>query len=762
MRRERIHVAEFVFVFLAASAIFVLTIQQMSSDGILPGNDPAVHLDKAQDIVAGTSYSDMSWYPPLFHTFVATLLLFVGTTDVMVASLVLKLVVSTISALILLSTYLFSRRFLGIGVAVASSVFTLLSVPLFKMISWGGYTTYLSIAYIVLIFYTMKMDSANEIKSSLLFLLSFTLVLTHHLSAFVFFLVFVPAFLIDRINAKKRALAFLAVILGGALAAFVWYAEIIFRYSDIFIYHIFFEMKENILDVPYVSFDSLVGIFGLTLFLGLAGIPLTLLLLKKRKALSIYLLLVLWIAVPFFLSQSFIFGLYLPYERFIYYLATPMAIFAGASVCSLAKLPNLMASKFASRIRSKRGILSVIQVLTFLILVSLLSSQGLVFLQRLPSYTQFFETSGMAGYGTGEWLKQYSVSDGQVVVSKKPGAWLHLISGHTTFEETWSPVLGRNLVAEAVLYRFYETESSDFLTREYVSSGSLSGQVLCLSMNNIWEKVVNIFDDNVYVTYIDNSGNKTTISLSETVKETHWIKKSTDESQLISKYSSNLFTVEKLVSIQRESLLININWKFTARQDLTGVEMRIFNLMEPFLDFKEALIPGVLYWQNPWDKPSKINATGNWAIVDCPPNSLTDDSAAILDAKNNILLVFEFADAPDWLNVGALGNRFIDALRIWYQFGDLAGNWSREKSFSIFPYLVEPTQIERPTQTALKQLLDSKVNLTLQQRDFLTYIKEYNIEFVVIDAELLPDMKSSPMFDKVYDNGKFIIYRIRQ
>ena len=777
MPKTRLFVAERVFIFLAASALFLFTIYQMSSDGILPGNDPAVHLEVTKNIVMnrGVTYSEIFWYPPLFHTFLATLLLFVGTVDVIVASLMLKFVVATISVLILLLTYLFCRRLLGTGVAVTSALFTFLSVPLFKMTCWGGYPNYLSIAFIIFICYIINMYCASSIKTFLLVLVSFTLVLTHQLSALVLFLAFVPAFFIGTIISKRKFLAFFAILLGGGLAILAWYAEVILRYSSVFIYHVFFEAKENILDISSVNFDALVKDFGLTLFLAMAGIPLTFIFLRKRKALSVYPLLFLWIAIPFFFSQSFLFGIYLPYERFIYYLATPMTIFAGTTVYGLVKLPTLIASKLSSKMKRKHKMLNIAKIVTFVMLFSLFFSQSYLSLQGLQSFPQFYKTLGIASYNACEWLGQYSISDdSEVVVSQKPGNWLHLISDHKTIEEKWSPVLGRNVAADAVLYLFYEMDNTRTLTREYLSDGSLSGQALCLSIYNTWEKVLSIFDSKVYVIYMDTDGKEAVVSLSETAKKTYWTQKSVDESQMVSEYSNDLFTLEKRVSIYSDSLLVNLKWKFTAHQNLAGIKMRILSFTEPSFDFREAFIPGVLVWQNgkktlgvldwqnPWDKPSSINMSGNWALLDYPPNSLIDNFAAILDAKNGVLVVFEFANVPDWLNVGAQGNRFIDALRVGYEFGDLRKNDSREISFSVLPYSFESRQIEPPTQAALKQLLDSKVNLTVQERDFLTYIKEYNIEFVVIDSEQLPYVNSSTILNRVYDNGKFVIYAVRQ
>jgi len=750
--------AEIVFVFLAVLALFVITVHQMSMDGILPGNDPAVHLGKAKTIIIdkGVNYSEIVWYPPLFHAFLAVLLLFVGTADVVVASLVLKFVVATINVLVLLSTYLLARRLLGRGVAVASAVFTILSVPLFEMICWGGYANFLGIAYIALIFYIMNTNHGPYVKALLLFLVTFALVLTHQLATFVFLLVFVPAFFIGTIRSRKKFLTFLAVILGGGLAILAWYAEVMLRYFSVLISHPFFEIKEYVYRIPYVSLNSLIKVFGAILFLAFAGIPLTFVLLRRRKALSAYPLLILWLAVPFFLSQSYLFGLYVPYERFIYFFATPTAIFGGAIVFSLAKLPAFIASNLSLRMEKKRKVLNIARVGTLVILVIFFSFQCFLFLQRLQGLPQYYEVSGITGYDAGKWLKQYSISDGAVVVSEKPGTWL----GVMTIEET-NPLLGRNVVAEAVLGLFYEMENTRALTREYTSGDSNSGQVMYVSVYNIWTKALSIPDNYVYVNYTDIHGRSELVSLSEAAKKIYWTQRSVGESQLVSEYFYDSFTLEKVVAVHSESSAITLEWRFTARQDFASISLQVFSFTEPSLDYREAFVPGVLDWQNPWDKPS-VKWGDNWALVECPPYDFGGTIAAMLDAANGVLVVFEFAEFPDWFNIGALANRFIDALRVGYDFGNFAKGESREISFSILLYSFESRDIERWTQDSLKPLLDSKTDLLVQERDFLTYIKEYDIEFVVIDPQqILLKVEFSPILDRVYANDKFIIYAIR-
>jgi len=763
--KPRRSIAELVFVLVAVFTLVVFTVHQLSMDGILPGNDPAIHLDKAKNVVInrGITYSELPWYPPLFHTFLAILLFLAGTVDVIVASLLLKLIVATINVLLFLSMYLLCRRFLGIGFAITSSVFIMLSVPLFEMIFWGGFADFLGIAYIPFIFYIMNRDDRIFVKTFLLFLLTFTLVMTHHLSAFVFFLVAFPAFLISTVRSKKGLVAFIAVILGGSLAILAWYADVMLRYSDVFIYHVFFQLKEAVYIIPSVTFDALIGIFGVTLVLAIAGIPLAFILLKRRKKLSGFPLLVLWIAIPFFFSQSYLFGFFLNYDRFIYFLATPLAILAGLTTYGLAQVLVFIISKIFTRMK-KQKFLDISKIFALIILVGSLFSQFNLSIQRLQNFPQYYELAGITSYDAGLWLKENLISNGSGVVSKKPGHWVGVISDHETIEEPWSPFFGtRNVIAETILSLFYEMDNTRIMTREYVSGGSIPGQVMYVSVYNVWEKVLSMPDNHIYVSFLNTNCEEVVVSLSEFAKNNYWTQKSVEESQMVSEYSNDLFTLEKSVSVHSGNSLINLDWKFTSHQDLLDVSLRAFSFMEPSLDFNETFVPGVLNWQNPWDKPSYVDKLHNWAVIECPPYVLSETYAAILDSKNGLLLIFEFVDFPDWLNVGAQGNRFIDSLRVGYQFGDLTKNESREVSFSVLPYSLEFKQVERPTEAILKQLLDSKDNLPVQNRDFLAYIEEYNVEFIIIDAQRLPvNAEFSRILQRVYGNDKFVLYTIKR
>ncbi len=602
MQKAKLSTIELVFVLIAVVTIFVITVHQMSTVGVLPGNDPAVHLAKAKQIIIDerVSYSEVAWYPPLFHTIVAMLQIFAGTLDVMASAFILKMLIATFNVLFLLAIYLLSRKLFGTGVAVASAVFTILSVPLFEMIFWGGYANFMGLAYIAFVFYIMNKDFGVIVKTFLLFLGAFTLVLSHQLAAFVFVLMFVPAFFIVSIGSKRKLIAFFAVVVGGGLAILAWYARIIIEYADIMIQYVFFRMEENVYLISSVSLDSLIENLGATFFLALAGIPLMCIILKKKNSLKDSILIVFWFAVPFLLAESFLFGIHLPYNRFIYFFATPIAILSGVTVFSLTKLPAFLESKVFSKITKKAKALNAAKMLILALIFSLFFLQAYVYIQRIETYPEYYERASIASYNSGLWVKQHSVPDGTVITTRSPGSWFYIFSDHRTIQET-DPLVERTAVAETLLYSFYEMENSLTLTREFDPISQSAGQAIYVSRFNIWKKALSIPNSQASFIYVNPFGLWMKIPLSETEENIYWRQNSTDEAQLVSEYVHELFTVEKVVTFSSNSSAVDIEWNIEAHQNLASVKLVITNYLEPSLNFKEALVPGVLEWQNPWD-----------------------------------------------------------------------------------------------------------------------------------------------------------------
>ncbi len=80
------------------------------------------------------------------------------------------------------------------------------------------------------------------------------------------------------------------------------------------------------------SFHSFIVNFGFIFFFGLSGIAVSFYLLKREKKLISFVILMLSFFVPLFFAESYLFGLYMPFQWFIYYLTPPMAILAAVSL----------------------------------------------------------------------------------------------------------------------------------------------------------------------------------------------------------------------------------------------------------------------------------------------------------------------------------------------------------------------------------------------------------------------------------------------
>jgi hypothetical protein len=523
-------------------------------------------------------------------------------------------------------------------------------------------------------------------------------------------------------------------------------------------------MEENVYLISSVSPEFLLETLGSTLFLALAGIPLMLIILWKKKSLKDSILIIIWFIVPFLLAQSYLFGIHLPYNRFIYFFATPIIILSAVTIFSLTKIPALLEIKLFSKITKTVKTLSsnAIMILALVLIIFLFVSQVNVFIQRVETYPQYYERAAISSYQAGLWVKQNSNPDGTVITTRSPGSWFYIFSDHRTIQET-DPIVARNPVAEAVLYSFYEMDNSFMLTREIDRVSPIAGQEMYVSRFNIWKRAMSIPNSQASVIYVNPFGLWIKIPLTETEQNIYWLQNSTDTAQLVTEYVHEIFTAEKVVTFSSNSSAVNIKWNIEAHKKLASVKLAFSNNLDQSFNFKEALIPGLLEWQNPWDNATYIDGFGKWAVIEGPTEMLNDNTVTIIDEKNGILTVIELEELPDWFIFGALNNQLIDALRLRYELGDLAEGKKAQVSLSVLTVAFEDEIIEKGSVEDMGQLLDANMNLPIQLRDFQTYVEEYDIKFVAVDTEkVVSNIVATPALDRIYDNGRAIIYTTKR
>jgi hypothetical protein len=282
--------------------------------------------------------------PPGFHLFVSTLILFTGM-PLLFAQLITA---AFFSAFIVLPAYLISKKiWRSHSTGIIAAFFAAISALSIEMISWGGYTNIISLALIVLIFYLFIRDMEHPSHLNLLIgtLLFGSTILTHTFSLFVFFPILIVYFaflftgrlrMLKEIKLQKPLRFFIISVVAGIIVVSPWIVRVLNFYigasSEGILLGGLAESKNIIL--ANRSIDSIILILVLVL------IPTFLIFKSSRKRYieNISLLLVVWFLVPVIMTQSHIFGVYVDYSRFLYFIDFPGILIISASLLYIIRI----------------------------------------------------------------------------------------------------------------------------------------------------------------------------------------------------------------------------------------------------------------------------------------------------------------------------------------------------------------------------------------------------------------------------------------
>jgi hypothetical protein len=731
----------------------------LSGNDLVLGNDPAVHLGTAEMFLASGKIrlSDIAWIPPLYHILLATLISFTGATNIEQMLFLMKTLTSLVDWLLLFSVYLIGAKFFGKKYGILASALMLLSFPLYEINFWGGYTGILSIAFMCLLFLYLALARKGFGLVLATFMLAFSVVLSHHLATFLTAIILPPFLLVMLIKSKGHfSKVWIAAILGGAAAFLIYYFQPILSHIDVLISHVFFEIKTYLYQVPAVSASSFMVNFGFILFFAFLGVFLAFFKLKEEKKLSFFLLLSLNLLVPLFLSQSYLFGLYLPYQWFIYYLLPPLAIFASVTFSFIIDL------FFASYSKIKTWRKTLMKIVCFSIvlvvfLMLLLHSQVLG--GKINESTYYYSTSDVNGYNAALWLKENFPDAANVTVTEKPGSWFGLYSGKPVIAAT-NPIIERNVVAESVLDLSYEMEHPLTLVRAYAAKGNISDENY-ISINNVWRRISYLSAAGIFLNFTENNVAHRS-ALSNLSREIVFEEQSCPKKFIITYFNDDIILTESIL-VQNDSYPINVVWTLSPlRSEIDDVALYISYFFDLYFSFEKAYVPGSLDWANPWSKPSYAQRN-EWAVVSFSrENLMPENYIGAYDEKNEIAFALKFADLPDWGNVGALSNRQIDAFRFQYQFDRININQTASFTYQILTFS-KSSYPEMPQPSELKNLFNVKQSaFDVKTRNYASYIKEFKIEFLVYDKNRFDSkLLSSNLLQIVYSNDKYVICRIK-
>ena len=751
---------EITFITIFSVLIFAIFFTLISMNGVVLGNDPAVHLEKAQ-IFLNTGkipLANLGWTPPLYEIVLAMFISLTGATDIGQLIFLVKVLAVIIDWLLFLSVYLIASKFFSKKVGVVASVLLLMCFPIYEVNQFGGYTTVLALVFMLLVFLYTPLAIERFGYLVVTFFVAFGVVLSHQLAAFLAIFIMPPILIFMLIKSKGAYLkVVMALILGGGIAFFLYYFQAMIGYLDIVIEYVFFAVKAYAYQIPAVSFYSFMVNFGFVFFLALTGIFVSYYLLKKQKKLIFFVTLMLGFFVPLFFAESYLFGFYMPFGWFIYYLTPLMAVLGAVPIVFLADKFTSFYIKNKSMFR--KNWLKIATVSIIILLSLMLIARSDIVYGKINEASIYYSTTDVKALDAGVWLKTNYPENSTAVTTEIPGFWFQEFSGKNVIAQT-DPTVQRNEIAESVLSLSYEIEHPQTLIRAYHAKGDISDETY-ISIDQVWNRISHSSETGDFLSYTvnDTTYKFTLADLSKQIVFDE--QRSPKEIEFI--YSNDYVALTEAVIVENTSYPLNVSWSLTPlKSELFNATLYLSTFFDLKYDFDKVQIPQLLNWVNPWDTPAAIKTVDgtNWAVASFTNTTLKDNYLGLYDDKNGIAFAFAFNDLPAWGNIGALANRQIDAVRFQYQFNDLSLNQTTSRSYQVLTMSKNSFPTLQPD--SLQGLFNFRpAEFSVSTRDYMDYINGNNIGFIVYDRNHLDtQILNSKILQLIYSNDRYDIFKI--
>lgn len=420
---------------------FTYRFMLMAAQVFPPGSDIGLHESVIKTITSGqTNFLTNQYHMgggtsatnPGYHIFASFIIALTGMPDYLAQSLIACI----FSTLIVFCVFLFVRQFWNEKAAFVAAFLGVFCGGDIAMLCWGGYPNIIALMLIPLIFVFIiqKTRFSTAPFLAVTSLLVGSLFLTHIFSALIFtsivlFTVLVNAFLSKKTQiSKKQTLLWLTPIVIGALlvSPYLFNAIPVYFSSGGNITGASLETTQALLETRAVT----ISVSILSIILGFSFFALSKFYIKKFVTIQA-ILCAAWIIVPIVLTQSYLFGVYIDYERFLYFLYFPLLVCTTLLVVKIAQkfsqlsLPNISESKNIISYPTKnygRVLFSwlIIGLLFALLFYSpLLSAPNEAFEEA-----SYYQKMSPLKYDAIQWIKDNTPEDTVFVADADYGWWI--------------------------------------------------------------------------------------------------------------------------------------------------------------------------------------------------------------------------------------------------------------------------------------------------------------------------------------------------
>jgi hypothetical protein len=719
-----------------------------------PGADIGLHESVINTITSQKTNFFVNYYHmggglsatnPGYHIFTAYVITLTGLPDYLAQALV----ASVFSALLVACAFLLVRQVWGEAAAYVTSILLTFSASDINILSFGGYPNVVALALIPTIFYLFMQTSKISSKSYAIAasILISAIFLTHVFSAFIFVAITLVALLASGVLwkktglKKKQAISWVIPIIFGMLLVSPYLVTAVPIYfgsqSSIIgavsgVSQAVVETRLIPLEIPILALAAAAMFFIFSRYL-------------KGKFLTVpSVLFVSWIVVLVLGTQSYLAGVFLDYQRFIYFLSVPIFVCLALIVVYSPKAA-LRAARIASgklkvqtqlRPRSKHLKTIITTLLIIVLLLVCVSSPLFAKLQDGLKGENFFKAMDSPHYQAIQWIKQNTPQGSVCVANDSFGWWL---SGFAQ-----RPTLSASNPEFLILQHELEPAkvASNFLAADYtVDNGLLEVQQTGIYANDNKHQILAILQGSTVRPLVFNL-NDTGISLMyrENGSPLQLAMPSFTDSQTSVTNSSD----KASFTITRENKYLTVTEQITVYR-------------------------GVDFAQVSFAVKSKANGLYfDWLHMPFQSRGFpvqTSNAIAIVD--NTLHMVNQFVFPNMQLGTDAFMQENPDSYELVYNLG---GNSTADINFFVglrqFNPDLELTQLNYLNsfiKNNTQNYFNKTVDLPLSCFDYRAAIKQWNISYIAIsDATQISRFTNDPTFSLVFKNDGVAIFKTHE
>ena len=610
------------------------------------------------------------------------------------------------------------------------------------MLNWAGYPNIVALALMPLLFYFFLQPKKLASKSYLTItaIIISALFLTHLFSALIFLAITMVALVFSSLFHKKtdftfkQAIFWLMPIALGVLLVSPYLVNVVPVYfgSQGAISGTVEVMKQAVVETRLIPLTTFcLGLIPLFLFFFFSKY-------QKGKFFSLPAVLFgSWILVPLIATQSYLLGVFLDYERFLYFLSVPVIACLGIIIANtpgaVSRVVCFLRNSRKWNLTYKLPVSSKTVLLSGLVLLTLFTP-----LFALPnvgaSQANFFQVMNPSEYEAIQWIHANTPENSVCVADAEFGWW---ISGFAQ-RPTLSAVNPQYLILQ---HEFDPAQvASNLLTADYlVDNGLLQVEQVDAFANGSSHDIYAILNSS-YIHPLVFSLNDTQTSLlyrnNGSPQQTNMGALATSSTHVTNNGDNASFIITR--------------------------ENHVFNLIEEITLFK-----GTRFAEISFTLQNKASVNFDWLQLPFQSRGFPvqyGNSIAIVDNTVHELTQIVFPDIR--LGSEVMMQENPDSYQLIY---NLHGNSTAQINFFVglcpFTDNIENNQstafwnslIENNSKTYLNVASDSPLNFF----DYHAAMHQWNISYIVLrDPQSIPRFSGDPTFTLVFKNDQVAIFKV--